>query len=177
MTLLSISHCALNINRHNLSPFLHLNWHYTGLPRSGKKFWKMKNVPGQGKVREFHFQSGKFRKNEKSHGKVREFQKFKKKLLVNWILVFHQLQAILEKEFMFRNIPFLIFMVWDFSLKIKSERINICTKFSNCRWMKMAKIDLPKRSGKRSKVREKSVKSQGILKTILSGNPVISNKK
>ena len=40
----------------------------TGLPRSGKKFWKMKNVPGQGKVGEFHFQSGKFRKNEKSHG-------------------------------------------------------------------------------------------------------------
>ena len=37
--------------------------------------------------------------------------------------------------------------------------------------MKLAKIDLPKRSGKRSKVREKSVKSQGILKTILSGNP------
>ena len=37
----------------------------------------------------------------------------------------------------------------------------------------MAKIDLPKRSGKRSKVREKSVKSQGILKTILSGNPVL----
>ena len=36
----------------------------------------------------------------------------------------------------------------------------------------MANIDLPKRSGKRSKVREKSVKSQGILKTILSGNPV-----
>ena len=36
----------------------------------------------------------------------------------------------------------------------------------------MVKIDLPKRSGKRSKVREKSVKSQGILKTILSGNPV-----
>ena len=50
----------------------------TGLPRSGKKFWKMKNVPGQGKVREFHFQSGKFRKNEKSHGKVREFQIFQK---------------------------------------------------------------------------------------------------
>ena len=50
----------------------------TRLPRSGKKFWKMKNVPGQGKVREFHFQSGKFRKNEKSHGKVREFQKFQK---------------------------------------------------------------------------------------------------
>ena len=32
----------------------------------------------------------------------------------------------------------------------------------------MAKIDLPKQSGKRSKVSEKS----GNLKTILSGNPV-----
>ena len=37
----------------------------------------------------------------------------------------------------------------------------------------MAKMDPLKHSGKRSKVREKSVKSQGILKTILSGNPVI----
>ena len=35
----------------------------------------------------------------------------------------------------------------------------------------MAKIGLPKGSGKRRKVREKSVKSQGILKWILSGNP------
>ena len=60
------------------------------------------------------------------------------------------------KQFMFRNNLFLIFMVWDFSLKIKSERINICTKFSNCRWMKMAINDLPKRSGKRSIVSEKS---------------------
>ena len=38
----------------------------------------------------------------------------------------------------------------------------------------MAKIGLPKGSGKRLKVREKSVKSQGILKWILSGNPVKS---
>ena len=37
----------------------------------------------------------------------------------------------------------------------------------------MAKIDLPKWSGKPLKVREKSVKSQGILKTILSGNPAV----
>ena len=37
----------------------------------------------------------------------------------------------------------------------------------------MAQIDLPKRSGKGSKVREKTVKSQGILKMILSGNPVL----
>ena len=35
----------------------------------------------------------------------------------------------------------------------------------------MAKIGLPKGCGKRLKVREKSVKSQGILKWILSGNP------
>ena len=34
----------------------------------------------------------------------------------------------------------------------------------------MAKIGLPKGSGKRLKVREKSLKSQGILKWILSGN-------
>ena len=40
--------------------------------------------------------------------------------------------------------------------------------------MKMAKIVLPKRSGKRSKVREKSLKSQGILKRILSGNPALA---
>ena len=33
----------------------------------------------------------------------------------------------------------------------------------------MAKIGLPKGSGKRLKVREKSVKNQGILKWILSG--------
>ena len=37
----------------------------------------------------------------------------------------------------------------------------------------MAKIGLPKGSGKRLKVREKSVKSQGILKWIFSGNPAI----
>ena len=41
----------------------------------------------------------------------------------------------------------------------------------------MAKIGLPKGSGKRLKVREKSVKSQGILKWILSGNPETSVNK
>ena len=35
----------------------------------------------------------------------------------------------------------------------------------------MARFGLPKGSGKWLKVREKSVKSQGILKWILSGNP------
>ena len=76
---------------------------------------------------------------------------------------------------MFRNIPFLIFMVKDFSLKIKSASSNICAKSSNSRWMKMAKIGLPKGSGKRLKVREKSVKSQGISKWMLSGNPAFSS--
>ena len=41
----------------------------------------------------------------------------------------------------------------------------------------MAKIGLPKGSGKRLKVREKSVKSQEILKWILSGNPVIPRRR
>ena len=43
--------------------------------------------------------------------------------------------------------------------------------------MKMAKIGRPKGSGKRLKVREKSVKSQGILKRILSGNPAFANNE
>ena len=44
---------------------IHVKFHEAGLPRSGKKFWKMKNFPGQGKVRELHFQSGKFKKKMK----------------------------------------------------------------------------------------------------------------
>ena len=36
----------------------------------------------------------------------------------------------------------------------------------------MAKIGLPKGSGKPLRVRERSLQSQGILKRILSGNPV-----
>ena len=51
----------------------------SGLSRSGEKFWKMKTFPGQRKVKELHFQSGKFKKNERSHGKVREFQNFLKR--------------------------------------------------------------------------------------------------
>ena len=39
------------------------------------------------KVRELHFRSAKFKKNnEKSQGKVREFQNFPKKMLVNRLL-------------------------------------------------------------------------------------------
>ena len=37
----------------------------------------------------------------------------------------------------------------------------------------MAKIGLPKRIGKCEKVKEKSVKSQGILKRLFSANPAL----
>ena len=62
----------------------------------------MKNFPGQGKVRELHFQSGKFKKNEKSHGKVREFQNFPKKMLVNRLLEI--LVSIICKQYQKRNV-------------------------------------------------------------------------
>ena len=50
----------------------------TELPRSGKKVWIMKKIPGQGKVREFHFQSGKLRKMKKVREKSGNFKLFKK---------------------------------------------------------------------------------------------------
>ena len=65
------------------------------------------------KVREksgnYIFSQGNLKKNEISHGKVREFQNFPKKMLVNRVLEI--LLSIICKQFMFRNIPFLIFMV------------------------------------------------------------------
>ena len=62
----------------------------------------MKKIPGQGKVREYHFQSGNFRKNEKSHGKVREFQNVPKKVLVNRLLEI--LFSINCKQYQKRNV-------------------------------------------------------------------------
>ena len=52
---------------------------FTGLPQSGKKFWKMKKIPGQGKVRELHFQSGKFKKMKKVLEKSGNFKIFLKR--------------------------------------------------------------------------------------------------
>ena len=52
------------------------------------------------------------------------------------------------KQFILRNIPFLIFLVWETFLKIKSAIINICIKFLNCQWMRMAVFDLQKVSEK-----------------------------
>ena len=81
----------------NVRTILGLLGQNAGLPRSGKKFWKMKKIPGQG----ITFSVREILKKEKSHGKVREFQNFPKKMLVNRlleILSFHNLQAILEKE-------------------------------------------------------------------------------
>ena len=49
------------------------------MPRSGEKVWKMKIFPGQGKIRELRFESGKLeKKTDKSQGKVKEFQNFLK---------------------------------------------------------------------------------------------------
>ena len=57
-----------------LCPYLELWIQISGLPRSVKNIWKMKFFPGQGKVREFCGWPGKFRKELKSQGKVREFE-------------------------------------------------------------------------------------------------------
>ena len=46
----------------------------SGLPQSGKNIWKMKFLPGQGKVREICEWSGKFRNDLENLGKVREFE-------------------------------------------------------------------------------------------------------
>ena len=78
---------------------------------------------------------------EKREKKSREFHFFSKKLLFNRLLdIFHKLQAILEKEYSFSNIYGLRFLY----------RLNqqAFVHFSHCRWMKMAKIGLPKGSGK-----------------------------
>ena len=45
-----------------------LSYSSSGLPLSRENVWKMKKFPGQRKVREFLFHSGKFRKNVKSQG-------------------------------------------------------------------------------------------------------------
>ena len=50
----------------------------SGLPRSGKKVWKMKFFPGQGKVREFGFESGKIGKSAKVREKSGNFKIFSK---------------------------------------------------------------------------------------------------
>ena len=61
----------------------------SGLPRSGKKVWKMKIFPGRGKVREFRFESGKLTKIGKSQGKERELQNFvKTKMSMAVFLIF-----------------------------------------------------------------------------------------
>ena len=98
----------------------------------------MKDFPGQEKVREYHFHSGK------KLGKSQGITKFKKKtLLVNGFLEFFfpQIASNLYSEKFLSNIYGLRFF-----LKIKSASMNICIKFWNCRWMKMAKIRLPKGS-------------------------------
>ena len=55
--------------------------YFTGFPRSGKNQWKMKKVQGQGKVREFWVESGKFEILEK----VREI--YNNNLSYFWMLI------------------------------------------------------------------------------------------
>ena len=96
----------------------------TGLPRSGKKVWKMKFFqffPGQGKVREFQFLSGKFRKSGISQGKVREFENFQKVhcLKSSEKYNFYELQAVCGKEHYITNVNDLRGLFKTKSAKIK----------------------------------------------------------
>ena len=65
-----------------------------GCHGQGKSSGKSKMFQVREKSGNFIFSQGNLEKMKKSHRKVREF----KKLLVNWLLVFHKLQAILDKE-------------------------------------------------------------------------------
>ena len=60
--------------------------HCSGLPQSGKKVWKMKNFPGLGKSRGISISVRKFRRNDKSQGKVCEFKNVLKILIVKRLL-------------------------------------------------------------------------------------------
>ena len=57
-----------------------------GLPRSGKKVWKMIFFPGQGKVREFGFESGNLQKVQKVREKSGNFKIFSKMMVFGNIL-------------------------------------------------------------------------------------------
>ena len=75
----------------------------------------MQGCHGQGKSQEKDKQSGKFRKfKEKKSLGIQK--KIHKKLVVNRILI--NIFSINRKQCIFRNIPFPILMVCDFSLKI-----------------------------------------------------------
>ena len=73
--------------------------HGQGSHGQEKKIWKMKTFSGQGKVREFHFHLGKFRKKYKKAGN----KTFSKTLIVNRflkIIFYFKFQAVYaEKNF------------------------------------------------------------------------------
>ena len=77
---------AVNELLHRRSGKTQTSMHITGLPWSGKKFWKMKIFQVREKSGSYIFSQGNLKKNEKSHGKVREFQNFPKKTLVDRLL-------------------------------------------------------------------------------------------
>ena len=73
----------------------------------------MKFFPGQGKVREFWFRSGKLDKNDKSQGKVGEFQNFlKTEMAMAASLIFRNINL--------QNWPHSFVKCWFYSLKISA---------------------------------------------------------
>ena len=71
---------------------------------------KCKNFQVREKSGNFIFSQGNLEKMKKSHGKVREFQNFPKKLIGFWKFYFLYIASNIRKV-MLLNIPFVIFMV------------------------------------------------------------------
>ena len=104
-------HCHLSGHYKNSSHVsCRVIFNYLGLPRSRKKVWKMKKIPGQGKVGEFPFQSGKFRRKKKKIEKSRNFRILQN---VHCFQASEKYNFINCKWFMVRNITFIMVMVWD----------------------------------------------------------------
>ena len=107
-----------------------------------EKVSKMKKILGQIKVREFHFQSGKFRKMKK--GNLKKFRKKVDALQASENFIFHKFYAVYtynSETILFEYLWFEIFL-----LTIKSASMNVCTNIWNCQRIRMAFIGLHKGS-------------------------------
>ena len=69
-----------------MTALIRLKHNTAGLPRSGKKVWKMIFFPGQGKVREFGVESGNLQKVQKVREKSGNFKIFSKLMVFGNIL-------------------------------------------------------------------------------------------
>ena len=89
-----------------------------------EKSWNMKKKFQVMQKSDFNFGQRDMEKKERQ-GKVWEFYlKLNVSRLLNCII------SKSCKQFIIRNITFLIFMLWDVSLKFKSASIDICTNFN-----------------------------------------------